>query len=299
MNSWKALLFNDEVSYFANANDNRPSPRPAQYMCVNPLDTYDHERQLSFPRRADVNVVRYNNFLYEDDSSSYDEQLARLERLKLSSLPPTLATFSGGKSIHLIYSLAEPLALEPHKPASIEAYKSVWKRLLLGILETLDMPESASPFDPACKNPSRLTRTPDFVKPESGARQSLLYVGSLLPPAALTTLPELAQRSSNAVFSGWHPWTQDAFAKFALARPWGQSLSSAWMWAAPSGLYDTMFRLILWGIDETGASPDIFSSFLAQHTYPHLRRAGYPEEKFDKPLRHAYHKKTSEGGQQP
>lgn len=147
------------------------------YFCINELHpsadlnpTKDwHDRMV--PRRADCNVVCYRNFLIELDNMPLEEQITYVK----SRVPVTSIVYSGGSSYHFIISLETPLQ-------NYEEYMNVAKRLLLLVPEA----------DPTCKNPSRLSRLPTRVRPDTDKVQSLVYLNSRVPNAELLAkLPEL------------------------------------------------------------------------------------------------------------
>lgn len=114
--------------------------------------------------RADSNVTCYRNFLLELDSVPLEQQIA----LVTNKLPVTAITFSGGKSYHFIISLIEPVATEAE-----------YRRIARGLMEVV--PEA----DRSTKNPSRLSRLPFAVRPETGLLQDLVYLGNRVPLAEL------------------------------------------------------------------------------------------------------------------
>jgi hypothetical protein len=118
--------------------------------------------------RADANVVCYRNFLLELDSVPLEQQIS----LVTSKLPVTAITFSGGKSYHFIVSLIDPVSTETD-----------YRRIVRGLMETV--PEA----DRSTKNPSRLSRLPFAIRPETGLVQDLVYLGSRI---ALDELPKPA-----------------------------------------------------------------------------------------------------------
>lgn len=118
--------------------------------------------------RADDNVTCYRNFLLELDSVPLEQQIA----LVTSRLPVTAITFSGGKSYHFIISLKEPAADE-----------TAYRRIIRGLMETV--PEA----DRSTKNPSRLSRLPGSLRPDTGLLQELVYLGDRIK---LSELPQPA-----------------------------------------------------------------------------------------------------------
>lgn len=118
--------------------------------------------------RADANVTSYRNFLLELDSIPLAQQI----QLVMTRLPISAITFSGGKSYHFIISLKDPLTDE-----------AAYRRVVRGLMEAV--PEA----DKSTKNPSRLSRLPNALRPDTGLLQELVYLGSRVD---LEDLPEPA-----------------------------------------------------------------------------------------------------------
>lgn len=126
-----------------------------------------HWHAADKPRRADANVVCFRNFLIELDNMELDKQ----EQYVLDKLPISTQVFSGSKSYHFIISLEQPLR-------DYSEYMEYAARIH----------EMLPKIDSACKNPSRLSRLPGAVRPDTGLKQELLYVGERVPNAQLDTL---------------------------------------------------------------------------------------------------------------
>lgn len=124
------------------------------FFSINPMHT----------SRADSNVTSYRNFLLEIDSIPLNQQI----QLVTSKLPVSAITFSGGKSYHFIISLKEPLTNE-----------SDYRRAVRGLMEAV--PEA----DKSTKNPSRLSRLPNVIRPDTGLLQELVYLGNRVDIAKL------------------------------------------------------------------------------------------------------------------
>lgn len=128
---------------------------------ANPLDGYiDHAPVKSYhlasrPRRADANVTSYRNFVFEFDGATLDEQ-ARI--LTSREVPYATLTYSGGKSLHAIVALSEPVTDE-----------LTYRALFNTIRDILWM------TDPSCVNPSRFTRIGGATR-DSGVEQELIDV---------------------------------------------------------------------------------------------------------------------------
>jgi hypothetical protein len=106
--------------------------------------------------RKDSNVVKYRNFLIEIDAGTLEDQLKYVDTL---GLPFSTCVYSGGKSLHFIISLTEPLANEAE-------YRD-WAADLLSIVDKAD---------PTTHNPSRFTRMPGVVRPDKGKFQELIKI---------------------------------------------------------------------------------------------------------------------------
>jgi hypothetical protein len=120
-----------------------------QYFVLNELDGQG---------RGNKNVACFKNLLVEIDQGTLSSQLSFLKYT--IPIRPTLLTYSGGKSLHAIFSLARPLdSLEEYK----DWVKALYSRVGPGI-------------DTACSNPARLTRTPG-VRRDNGQLQTLVAEG--------------------------------------------------------------------------------------------------------------------------
>lgn len=138
---------------------------------LSPSQTWHKEDR---PRRADANVVSYRNFLLELDNGSLEDQ----KNLVTSRLPVSAITYSGGKSLHFLISLVQPLG-------TLEEYRNVATRLLNLVPEA----------DSSCRNPSRLTRLPGARRPDTGLEQTLLYLNKRIQYSDLDLiLPQLPAR---------------------------------------------------------------------------------------------------------
>lgn len=187
MNNFLNLLFSEgAVTCFTESPYGykvRTAPYPKDlYFCINELHpsrdlnpTKDWHSEFS-PRRADCNVVTFRNFLIEIDTMPLSDQIAYVK----SRVPVSSIVYSGGASYHFIISLETPLA-------TYEEYMDVAKRLLMLLPEA----------DSACKNPSRLSRLPGRVRPETDKMQDLIYLnGRIQNDLLIARLPELPERST-------------------------------------------------------------------------------------------------------
>lgn len=115
-----------------------------QFFCVNEIQK----------RRNDANVSCFRNFLVEFDDMPLDDQRAWVKEI---NMPFSTCVFSGNKSYHYILSLKEPLRnAEDYRKYSAAIHRAVEKA------------------DPSTKNPSRSSRFPGFVRPETGKVQEVV-----------------------------------------------------------------------------------------------------------------------------
>lgn len=166
---------NERTCYAPNAFETALWPAPTQhdlFFCIN---------ALSGPR-SDANVQSYRNFLLEIDSMPLPQQID----LVTKRLPVTSIVYSGGKSYHFIISLQEPMQTEAD-------YRRVWR----GLYEAI--PEA----DKSTKNPSRFSRLPGVLRPDTGLLQELIYLGDRIPLAKLPApapIREIVAGPANVLF---------------------------------------------------------------------------------------------------
>ncbi len=123
-------------------------PEEAQFFSINPLRD----------KRLDVNVTAYRNILIEMDTGTIEEQKKIIDTIPFSTI-----VFSGGKSLHAIISLEEPLETR-------EQYDDLVRAIYCKVPEC----------DKSAKNPSRFSRVPDFVR-DNGVSQDLVAVRKRVP----------------------------------------------------------------------------------------------------------------------
>lgn len=127
------------------------------FFSINPMHT----------SRADKNVTAFRNILLECDKMPLDQQIAYIQQ----KIPVTSIVYSGGKSYHFIISLVDECSTK-------KEYDILVRRLHALLPET----------DPTTKNPSRFSRLPGVVRPDTGKLQELVYLGSRIPRATLEAL---------------------------------------------------------------------------------------------------------------
>jgi hypothetical protein len=271
------------------------APR-AEFFSLNPLHTSQDRKfnggaittLYNVPgRRADLNVTRFHNFLFEMDNTPLELQL---EYIKSCGIPWATVTYSGGKSYHAILSLEQPLKAVPHTLKGVEEYKRVWKQIAHVMTKRLNQPLTL--IDSACQNPSRLSRTPGAFRADKKKYQELVHLGRLCSSDELLTLiseaPDIkpSQRLKPTDISA----TDEEQVKIMLPTALLNDLKFPKTWATgtSAGNYQSLFKKILWLIDVANPSYELTLSFLTKYTFPYLMKTGYPESKCIKALNDAY-----------
>jgi len=273
-----------------------------EFICINPIDhSYDfgHKEKPYYnqyvPRRADVNVSEFRNFLFEMDSTDLDTQLKILEN---SKIPFYKITYSGSKSYHAILALKEGLNLPVNDIEGVFQYKNIWKRLqayidLTAIAVGFELPDGKTSFiDPSCKNPSRLTRMGDSIR-NNGNLQKIHHIGEKMSiidfEDLLNQCPNLDNKVKNVVVSDFSINSTEDFWKLC---PVGLKNKLKYVdWAGSEGMYPELLKLTYWAIDSTGVDKDTFLDILWDRTFLKLIEAGYPESKLKLAINDAYNDK--------
>lgn len=274
--------------------------KEGEFFAVNPLDALkDHVHFLDdkykehVARRADMNVSKFRNFIFEMDSIPLDDQL---KILRNSIIPFTAITYSGSKSYHAILSV-EPYALEGcHTREGIDVYNRTWKRLA-ALLDKealrlgIKMPEGKTSFiDPSCKNPSRLTRYPGVIR-SNGNQQELIQLTERLPKDEFF---DLLSRCPMVLFSKRQEFdtpedeleTVEDFK--AVCPPELLRKLKIVDWAGSEGMYPLLLKYTLWAIDSTNVTKEAFVEYLEEYTFEALTRRGYPQHKLLTAVDHAF-----------
>ena len=108
--------------------------------------------------RSDSNCLKHTRFVFECDNTDLDKQFERAEDLKDIACR---ATFSGSKSVHVIFQFEDAL-----EDVCKEHYKDIW-----AACNKLFFNNEA---DTACANPARLTRRPGAFR-DNGEEQYLVF----------------------------------------------------------------------------------------------------------------------------
>lgn len=109
--------------------------------------------------RSDSNCLKHTRFLFEFDHLPMSDQMELLETKYKQII--VRAVFSGSKSIHFIVQFSD----------ECEEFCAKWYRRIWQELEALIFQGA----DTQCKNPARLTRTPNGYRGDKKAVQRLLF----------------------------------------------------------------------------------------------------------------------------
>lgn len=286
---------------FATKVSNYASPAP--FFSVNPLDPLkDHaffmnEKYSEYePRRADLNVTSLRNFMFEMDSMPIEDQL---KIFRNSDIPFTSIVYSGSKSYHAILSVDPSCDFEPHTQEGIDNYKQTWRRLAAKLdREASKMgykyPDGKPSFiDHSCKNPSRLTRYPDYRR-DNGNFQSLVMLTERMPRDEFFELIEkcpVIRTMQKENFSAPEDELQTVEQFQAVCPPELLRKLKFVDWAGADGMYPYLYRFTLWAIDSTNVSKEAFTEFLDKYTFKSLVKRGYPAHKLQTAVDHAYREK--------
>lgn len=281
-------------------NVKSPFQTSGEYYTINPLSAVDHDFKkkdyyaYNKPRRADINVESFRNFIFEIDSIPLSDQLTIL---KECGIVFTGLVYSGGKSVHALLSLEKCLG-GTHTLNGVREYKRVWERIA-GLIDKTAMELGfGKVVDPSCKNPSRFTRYPEF-KVEGRNKQDVLECeGKRLGEEEFNSLllrcPELACREvseARKVLSGGEEIS--SMVEFWKVASVGLKNSIKYpMWARDSaGLYPEALKIVLWAIDETGVEKELLLRVFEKTVFRQYAKVGYPQEKWTVAIDDAYNLK--------
>jgi hypothetical protein len=248
----------------------QPVDRSA-FFCINPVSNLDN-RQLD-------NLSNLQNFLIEFDEAELTDQKAAIPLIEQAGINIATAVYSGSKSVHLIFSMAETLQTD---------YRSAWIALSLEIKQLTGLKA-----DPQCKNANRLSRLAGYTRPDTGKVQELLHVGGYIKNELLHNLI-LKHDIKSTVKQSMAPLNNslDVSDFETLLRRQEHGLLNKFLtvdrWASSIGMYDKLFRLTCWAIDATGVPEGVFKEYARRKLYPSLLEAGYPANKLDRPIENAY-----------
>ena len=278
-------------------------PDSGNFFCINPLSLemdYGYADKDYYkkdvPRRADVNISAYRNFMFEMDSIDLESQLTILKNCGIEF---TSIVYSGGKSYHAILGLSEAIEADYHSDEASLYYKSIWQRLRAKIdrsarMAGFEYPKGKDSFiDSSCQNPSRLSRVPEAVR-DNGNVQELIELNNTMSLDAFVELLDscpmiFKSEIVNTKLSELDISNANQFWRYC---PIGLKNKLRYVdWACSEGMYPELLKLTYWAIDSTGVDKDTFLEVLWERTFPKLLEAGYPKRKLNIAINDAYNGK--------
>jgi hypothetical protein len=152
-------------------------------------------------------------------------------------------------------------------------------------------------LDPSTKDPARFSRMPNAYR--GLVKQAVLYTGNLISNAELAALCDkhkivvrmnYAKNANLNSFMTFQEFEKHIKRNLRLGELRFR-LHKAELWAASANMYEKVFKLSLWCIDETGVPQDVLLEYMHKYVFPKLVDAGYPQDKLEKGVYHAYNHK--------
>ncbi|WP_408998401.1 hypothetical protein ACJ77P_12320 [Syntrophus buswellii] len=138
--------------------------RTAPFIIVNPLNGLPAIKKSGGGStfRGDANVECFRYCIVEHDNLNYEDQLRFWAAV---DLPVAALVYSGGKSIHGWIDIQKIASVTSHDQWNFQIKDRLYKQCLIPM-----------GFDPACKNPTRLSRLPGHFREEKNQYQRLLWL---------------------------------------------------------------------------------------------------------------------------
>lgn len=288
----------DHILFMDSGPDKRPlgyqickasvAPPSVCYYAINPIDplTNRNTNGAGTPR-ASINVSAFRNFLFEIDSLPLPTQETLLRKIH-PQVPLAQVVYSGGSSLHAIVSVADTLPFKPHTEEGIRSYSQAWRALSTELTaiasDVLGTDCPARLFDPSCKDPARLSRTPNVNRPENKKMQSELdgFGGLVSSDFVLGTMFKHGYSESSVAPPPVEQVSEMDLHLFRLRLLYPENnglrskISKVTEWASTENMYPAIFQLTLWVIDSVGAPLNITLAFMQSEIFPALKAAGYP-----------------------
>lgn len=297
-----ALLFNQHERTCVGASKFTGSVNPftteGAFYCVNPLASVDldYKKKPYYaymkPRRADINVKEFRNFVFEIDELSLEDQLKVIEACGIDF---SAIIYSGGKSYHCLVCLDFNLGGQ-HTDNGISAYNLLWARMAAKIdAASASLGLADRVVDSSCKNPSRFTRYPEYH--DGGRkRQDVIKCRDVRMTREefdilISQCPEVEANfgRKRALFAG-EVSTMEEFWNKASEGLKNSILYPTWA-KASAGLYPEALRIVLWAIDETNIDRDLLIKIFEKRVFRQYEKVAYPQEKWYNAIDDAYNLK--------
>jgi hypothetical protein len=250
--------------------------------CIQPL-TYENKNNKGAKSiRASINISNYRNFLFESDIISVEDQLNNLEAI-VNVLPIRAVTYSGGKSLHYIISVADELICgKPGSQAANDLYKAYWKGLANELEATISQLTNTSSkiLDQSTKDPIKLSRLAGAFR--NKVEQSLVYTGPLMLSDDIYEYFTKVDRLNYGKINSTDAQMSITKFKSELQTPKNIALSFKLKypkhWIASAGMYHELFKLALWAHDSTGVPYKTLEIYMQENIYPEIINCGYPRD---------------------
>lgn len=166
--AFAALFYKDQTIIFQDKVDGLPIHRRTPFgkvdlpiFCLNPFPNYKHTR------RQTKNLLYRQGFTLEFDLLPLEFQKEWL----YSIIPnPTVAVFSGNKSIHFLLTSTTPLNKQTGEEKEIiDLFKKTFPFVDFGVLV----------------DPVKMCRVPGAIRPDNGKEQTILSIGPKFVPSLL------------------------------------------------------------------------------------------------------------------
>lgn len=278
-----------------------PYPKEAEYFSINPLHLLEDKAYFlnpdkykqHVPRRADLNVTTFRNFMFEMDSVALEDQL---KIFRNSAIPFTSIVYSGGKSYHAILSVDKGAGTGVHTLDGVDDYKKMWRRLAARIDKEARKlgyayPEGSNTFlDSSCQNPSRLSRYPGVYRSNGNMQEVVQLTERMDLSDFLNLLSEcpVVYSFRNRDFQAPEDELETSEQFEAIASKELIRKLKIVDWANSEGMYPQLLKLSLWAIDETNVGRAAFVDFLEKYTFGTLVKKGYPSHKLMTAIDHAF-----------
>lgn len=162
---WHTLFDPEDHTCFArHTGDTMTSPIAEWYRQSSAI-SFSINALAQGSTRSSLSVSKFRSFLLEFDTGTPQEQLDYLQRMKC---PFTSIVHSGGKSYHMIVTLETTL-----EDLATYNYVSRWLHSVMAL------------SDQVAIDPSRMSRYPGAIRPDTEKEQILVYIGSRIPEKTL------------------------------------------------------------------------------------------------------------------
>lgn len=263
-----------------------------QFFAINPISYNNNNIRADGSTgsyRASSNVTTFKNFLLESDVLPLETQIELVAHLN-KHVPLRLVTYSGGKSLHMIVSVADTLF--PKRVSDpIVMYKQIWSGLVdkattvaNEFLAERGLPPEDKIFDSSTKDPARLSRLPEAYRADKEREQKVIFTGGLV---AGDELLALATEGKLQQYDGTKSSIDTSIDLASFERKLRTTQSLQFLrdrleypdrWTSATNMYTEMFRYTLWCLDACNVSFPVLDTYFTKRVYPSILAKGYPRD---------------------